>query len=428
MIQQGITTALYNRFRKHMQTCVTMQNNHDIYNQQIPILFDSSNNLHRDIRYHPEQPSRIQKCVEAMWKQYNLGLIQPCPVSFMDVATIPCPEFFSSWMIENKETNPNHSHPPLIQHEPFTDMELDYARAILVQTHSQEYVSNLEITCKRAKQRRIDEGKDPLGFSGYIDADTFLTTESYDVCLRATATWIRCVNKTCLRRSTTSTPISKAAFALTRPPGHHATKTESNGFCLFNFAAAAAIHAIQSGLATKVSIFDWDVHYGQGVADIIQQDPNIRYVSIHQSPAFPYQGTRRKVLGQHRNILTIPLPPDSSWSCGYQMALEEYALPFIINHSYSNKNEEDDEWDKMTWIPDLVIVCAGYDALVSDELASCNLNASDYGSMTRMLREKLGNDIGIVIGLEGGYQLDDEVPGGNLPIAVLHTIHELVSR
>eukprot|EP00957_Ditylum_brightwellii_P006770 513624-Ditylum_brightwellii.AAC.1 len=72
-------------------------------------------------------------------------------------------------------------------------------------------------------------------------------------------------------------------MALTRPPGHHATKQKSNGFCIFNFAAAAALHAMSSSSLhhhhpnLKVSILDWDVHYGQGVADIIVDFPNARY-------------------------------------------------------------------------------------------------------------------------------------------------------
>lgn len=389
----------------------------DIEFHQVPVLFDSSNNLHRDIRYHPEQPSRIQKCVEALFKRYNTS--EPSPILLIDVATEPAKDFLT---LLNKNTSDDDRL--LLRREPFTNMELEYARSILVKTHSQEYVSNLETTCRRAKQRRIEEGKHPLGFSGYVDADTFLTTETYDVCLRATAAWIRCVNWTCRPQNPSSLDASKhsAAFALTRPPGHHATREESNGFCFFNFAAAAAIHALNSGLVEKVSILDWDVHYGQGVADIIQNYPNIRYVSMHQSPAFPYQGNRREIIGQYKNIFTIPLSPDSSWSCGYQTAFEDHALPFIIHVTDPSSNPDDKD---QGWIPGLVIVCAGYDALLSDDLASCNLNAVDYETMTRMLKDRLGRETGIVIGLEGGYQLDDDAPGGNLVDAALRTIHEL---
>jgi acetoin utilization deacetylase AcuC-like enzyme len=126
--------------------------------------------------------------------------------------------------------------------EPFTAQELVHARDMLVQAHSDELVINLERKCRDSRQRLIDEGKNPLGFIGYIDDDTYLTTESYDVCLRATATWIRAVN---LVLDDPNINNMKAAMALTRPPGHHATAGLSNGFCVFNFAAAAAIHAIQ---------------------------------------------------------------------------------------------------------------------------------------------------------------------------------------
>ena len=154
--------------------------------------------------------------------------------------------------------------------------------------------------CRDSRQRRIDEGKNPLGFVGYIDNDTYLTTESYDVCLRATAAWIRAVN---LVLDDPNIDSMNAAMALTRPPGHHATAGLSNGFCILNFAAAAAIHAIQRDTNFKVSILDWDVHYGQGVADIVMKHNRIRYVSIHQVPAFPYEGESRSLARRTQQCL-----------------------------------------------------------------------------------------------------------------------------
>ena len=223
------------------------------------------------------------------------------------------------------------------------------------------------------------------------------------------------------------------AMALTRPPGHHATATMSNGFCLFNFAAAAATHfqSLFSSTASdhtnpssptttpKISILDWDVHYGQGVADIVSQHPeSMRYASIHQVPAFPYMGTQR---GRQPpgNILTIPMTADTTWTCGYQQYLHE-ALDFLL----ANEEEEEDNWD-----PDLVIVCAGYDALDSEELASVSLNANDYGKMTRALLAKIrqsSKPTGLLLGLEGGYQLGHMAGGGNLQQAVVETVKALI--
>lgn len=185
------------------------------------------------------------------------------------------------------------SVPARRRHEPFADDELEHARSILVEAHSETYVSNLETRCRSSRQRRMDEGKSPLGFVGYIDGgDTYLTTESYDVCLRGAAAWIRAVDMALGRRPFGGTTDDEpgAVVALTRPPGHHATKDLSNGFCIFNYAAAAAIHALRTNPNLRVLIVDWDVHYGQGVADIVQNYDRVRYASIHQLHLFPYEG------------------------------------------------------------------------------------------------------------------------------------------
>mmetsp|Transcript_8884 Transcript_8884/g.12645 ORF Transcript_8884/g.12645 Transcript_8884/m.12645 type:complete len:121 (-) Transcript_8884:4-366(-) len=114
----------------------------------------------------------------------------------------------------------------------------------------------------------MDEGKAPLGFVGRVDDDTYITTETYDVCLRATAAWIRAVDHSVASASPSPTCCSHS-MALTRPPGHHATKNMASGFCIFNFCAVAALHAAEK-YGLQVSIFDWDVHYGQGVVDIVK--------------------------------------------------------------------------------------------------------------------------------------------------------------
>lgn len=309
----------------------------------------------------------------------------------------------------------------------FHETFLSKARSILTEIHTDEFVSSIEAMCRTSRQRRIEDGgkySEHLGFIGYLDHDTFLTTESYDICLRATASWMHCAESVIITKDyesiATAASSSSAAMALTRPPRHHATKTLSNGFCLFNFATAAAVHPLSLPNCNKVSIIDWDVHYGQGVADIVSSYPNIRYVSImHQVPAFPYLGQKKGVVGVHKNIMTIPIAADSSWACGYKSVFTESLLPFCYNEG---------EWEA-----DLVIICAGYDALLSsDELANCNLTVEDYGKMTTLLRAHIGHDnnnqneqkktVGLMFGLEGGYQLRDDVPGGNLADAVLETI------
>jgi len=357
----------------------------------LPVLFDSSNYLHRDITYHPEQPARITSCVQALenFRIENGGAL----LELIDVATGP------PTLVEGVQA---------VKHEPFTDAELDHARDMLLQAHTDDLVVKLEERCRNSREQRIQEGKPSLGHMGYIDADTFVTTESFGVCLRATAAWIRAVN------------IAEAsgfpAMALTRPPGHHAEAKLSNGFCLFNFAAAAALHALQDP-SKRVSILDWDVHYGQGVADIMKSHERARYVSIHQTPAFPYMGESPQTFGDHNNIRTIPMPAGTSWACGYKELFEK-SLNFVCKQS---------EWE-----PDLVIVCNGYDALDSDELASCSLQAADFGKMTLLLSDHLDKASNkrpaLILGLEGGYQLSKMAGGGGLQDAVVQTARALTEK
>jgi acetoin utilization deacetylase AcuC-like enzyme len=305
---------------------------------------------------------------------------------------------------------------------------------------------------------------------GYIDADTYLTTESFDVCLRATAIWVRALNDVDVddHRSSRSSADDDGdgdtaacysysySFALTRPPGHHATYTSSNGFCVYNFAAAAAIHASSSTTTPtrrgekqrrrrRVAILDWDVHYGQGIADIVQRQqqrqqqqqqsdeeeqyeydepPRIRYVSIHQTPAFPYEGGQRRTVS---NVRTIPIPPDTTWTSGYEAAFRD-ALDFCCGGGGDSSDHPD---ENNVWQPDVIIVCAGYDALASDELAGTSLTQDDYYQMTRLLLDRIQSlpmpRPKLMFGLEGGYQLRDECgPCGNFPDAVVRTLQALM--
>lgn len=362
-------------------------------NSFIPVLYDSSNNLHRDLRYHPEQPARIDACVDALMAYAPIA-------SIFDLA----PDAPSDAVVTSIVGHISREH--------LSPLELERARSLLVDAHSENYVSKLEERCRNSRRKRIEEGRNPLGFVGYVDDDTYLTTESFDVCLRAAGAWARGVDLLFDGRGGSG---FRNAVALTRPPGHHATSSFANGFCLFNFAAAAMRHALSSGYARRVSVLDWDVHYGQGVADIVRTKEwgrDCRYVSMHQVPAFPYEGERRGFAGEFKNVLTVPIQPDSTWTCGYQDAFTQYALPFVRD-------------DQGTWDPDLVIVCAGYDGLDSDELASTSLTAEDYGKMARLLRERIGPDTKVLVGLEGGYQLKERAAGGNLADAVVETVMAL---
>lgn len=230
--------------------------------------------------------------------------------------------------------------------------------------------------------------------------------------LRATAAWLRAARRC---------SGGGRAMALTRPPGHHAKRAVPNGFCVYNFAGAAATRAAEDD-GLRVAVLDWDVHYGQGVADVVGgKASSIRYASLHQTPAFPYEGEERAVTSGG-NVMTVPIEAGTTWETGYRDAFVDAALPFLFGD-----NDYNNEWSNG---PDLVIVCAGYDALGSDELASVELDPADFGRMTDLVRERIsakagadGERVGLLIGLEGGYQLKDEEKG--LSAAVVETVKAL---
>ena len=235
-------------------------------------------------------------------------------------------------------------------------------RAVLphiYRVHSAAYVSTLEAIAERG--------------GGYIDSDTLLSPESYDVALLAVAAWLDGVDWAWQHRA--------AAFALARPPGHHAERDRGMGFCLLSNAAIAAHYALTCLEVTRVAILDWDVHHGNGTQALVEANPRLAYCSFHQSPAYPGTG-RVSETGQHGNVLNLPLPPGSRIS-DYQELWAARAQPFLAKFD-----------------ADLMIVSAGYDATSADPLAGMLLQPEDYRWFTQAC---LKFDVPLLLGLEGGY-------------------------
>ena len=132
---------------------------------------------------------------------------------------------------------------------------------------------------------------------GYLDADTPVCPESYDIAKKSAGAWLAGVNEVLNGNST---------LILSRPPGHHAERNRAMGFCLFSNASLAATYALKQNGINKVCIFDWDVHHGNGTQDIVQNNPDIYYVSTHQYPFYPGTGSHMET-GKYNNVLNIPL-------------------------------------------------------------------------------------------------------------------------
>ncbi len=236
--------------------------------------------------------------------------------------------------------------------------------------HSEKYINHVKNFCE-------DGG-------GYLDADTYTNEYSYQAAVIAVGGLIDLVKKVIDGEL-------KNGFALLRPPGHHALADRSMGFCIFGNAAIAAKTALQNSKINKVAITDIDVHHGNGTQALVEDDPQILYVSTHQFPFYPGTG-RINDTGKgysEGTLLNVPLPALVS-DDGITEIYTQIILPKIERFK-----------------PDLLIVSAGYDAHWDDPLANMGLSLSGYFWISQQL-----NDIAaklcssrIVFTLEGGYNL-----------------------
>jgi acetoin utilization deacetylase AcuC-like enzyme len=168
-------------------------------------------------------------------------------------------------------------------------------------------------------------------------------------------------------------------FSLMRPPGHHATRDQSMGFCYLNNIAIAALEAAATG-STRIAVFDFDVHHGNGTESILLNRPGVEFFSVHQHPAYPDTGAQNR----GRNCFNYPVAPRApraTWRATLTHALGD------LKH----------------FRPDLVAVSAGFDAYVRDPLAEGTLLAEDFHWLGRELREL---KIPFFSLLEGGYSQD----------------------
>jgi acetoin utilization deacetylase AcuC-like enzyme len=215
---------------------------------------------------------------------------------------------------------------------------------------------------------------------GELDPDTYADHASWDAACLAAGAGIAAIDEL----GHTATGV---AFVAARPPGHHALRDRSMGFCLINNVAVAAAHLVDRG--ERVLIVDWDVHHGNGTQALFWDEPNVLYVSTHQWPAYPGTGRSTEAGGQGAYGLTVnvPLPPEATGDV-VRHALDEVAAPVIDSFS-------------PTW----VLVSAGFDAHRADPLADLALSGRDFADLAQMVAGYAPRPGRLALFLEGGYDL-----------------------
>jgi len=255
---------------------------------------------------------------------------------------------------------------PALTAVPAKDVSLDLLRSV----HSEEYRRQVEQVAGRG--------------GGYLDMDTYVTSRSYAAALRAAGGLVEATAAVLDGRLGT-------AFALVRPPGHHARPAAGMGFCLFNNIAITARYALGRGLG-RVLIVDFDVHHGNGTQEAFYEEDRVLFFSTHQYPHYPGSGHWSETGAGRGAGYTVNVPLSAGMGdAGFRLIFEELLAPLARRYR-----------------PELILVSAGYDAHWADPLAGLGLSLRGYAFLCRAL-VGLANELctgRLVFTLEGGYQLD----------------------
>ena len=240
----------------------------------------------------------------------------------------------------------------------------------LEMVHAPEYISKIKIVAERG--------------GGWLDPDTVMCPKSYDVALYAAGGLLTAV-ETVMKGEVDS------AFALVRPPGHHATRNRAMGFCIFNNVAIAAKFALVNFNLERVLIADFDVHHGNGTQETFYADPKVLYFSTHQYPFYPGTGRIGETGTGEGEGTTVNFPMTAGWGDEeYLRAFNEVLVPVARRFQ-----------------PQLILVSAGFDPHWADSLAMMQVSITGFAQMVTVLK-KLADELcqgRLIFTLEGGYNL-----------------------
>ena len=288
------------------------------------------------------------------------------------------------------------THPACLLHEngPYHPECPDRLRAVLAALETEEFADLLREAAPHASIEQLTRVH-PANYVEAIlsirpaedemvqlDADTAMSAGSTEAALRAAGAAVAAVDAV-------MDGWARSAFAAVRPPGHHAEPSRPMGFCMFNNAAVAALHAREQWGVQRVAVVDFDVHHGNGTQAMFAADPDLFYASSHQHPCYPGTGEAWE-RGVADNIINAPLRPGSD-GAAFRAAWSGTILPEL--HRFA---------------PGLLIVSAGFDAHRADPLAQLRVETADYGWITQeLLRVAAMHCEGRLVSvLEGGYDLE----------------------
>uniref|UniRef100_A0AAQ5ZG93 Protein deacetylase HDAC6 n=1 Tax=Amphiprion ocellaris TaxID=80972 RepID=A0AAQ5ZG93_AMPOC len=287
------------------------------------------------------------------------------------------------------------SHPECPERVTSIMAELDRREAAeeeLLLVHTKRYVDTMRLT-QTMTQTELQT------LSNKYDS-VYLHPDSFQVCALAVGSVLQLVDQVL-------TSELRNGFAIIRPPGHHAQMEEANGFCIFNNVAIAARYAQRKHAVSRVLIVDWDVHHGQGIQYVFQEDPSVLYFSVHRyelGSFWPhlsesdshFVGSGR---AEGRNI-NIPWNKTEMTDADYITAFQHVLLPVAYEFQ-----------------PQLVLVSAGFDAAVGDPKGEMCVSPQCFHVLTHMLMSLAEGRL--VLALEGGYNLQATAEGAAACVVAL---------
>ena len=215
-----------------------------------------------------------------------------------------------------------------------------------------------------------------------IDQDTFMSPKTLESAKIGVGCLVDAIDNVLEKKY-------RNAFCLLRPPGHHAESEKAMGFCLFSTVGIGAKYLKKIKQLYKIAIVDFDVHHGNGTQDVLWNDPDCLFISVHQDKIFPFTGSKNET-GIKNNILNIPVNTGSN-STEFRSIVDNIIIPRLIKFE-----------------PEFLLISAGFDGHKNDQISQTQWAESDFIYITKKLKSVANQfcEDRIVSCLEGGYHLE----------------------